>query len=149
MRPPMKIDAAGLAHLRVLEGCKLVAYWDKTGWALGYGQHDPAFNLTSTCTLLGAETWLQATTETISDRLSDLITVSLNQGQFNVLCIFAYNIGLSHFASSHLLSRLNGGNFDCVPCELARWVYADGQIDSALETRRQAEIALWDEACST
>jgi GH24 family phage-related lysozyme (muramidase) len=149
MQPPMTIDDNGLSHLEAFETCSLTAYWDANGWALGYGQHNPTFNEQSICTLDQAKEWIQKTTDAISNRLSELITVNLNQGQFNAMVIFAYNIGVNAFACSHLLSRLNSRDFASVPSEIGRWIYSNGVIDKGLLARRKNEIALWTQASET
>ena len=145
----MQIDADGLAHLEAFETCALTAYWDENGWALGYGQHNPSFNSDSTCTLQQAKQWIAETTGEVSARLSELITVVLNQGQFNALVIFAYNIGVNAFASSHLLSGLNSGNLACVPAQISRWIYTGGKVNAGLVARRASEVALWTQASET
>jgi lysozyme len=142
----MQIDATGLDKLRALELCRLRAYWDRNGWALGYGQHSIYIDANSTCTKEQAERWFEETTRNISVRLSELIKVPVNQGQFNALVIFTYNVGCNAFTGSHLLQRLNAGDYSGIPYELKRWIYSNHQIDSALETRRAVEIEIWNQA---
>jgi lysozyme len=142
----MQISESGLTQLRGLELRRLTAYWDNTGWALGYGQHDPSFNQHSTCTPEQAEQWLLNTTGQIAESVSKLVRVPVSQGQFDVLVIFCYNVGLYAFAASSLLSGLNSGNYSRVSIELLRWIYSDHKISSALVARRQAEARLWNYA---
>lgn len=144
MQVPMKIDADGLAHLEALEQCRLVAYWDENGWAIGYGQHRPDITKGFKCSLAEAKLWILQTTDNISDRLSTVIKVPLNQGQFNALVIFTYNIGLGAFTYSHLLSGLNSGNYTSVPDQMRRWIYSNGEVNEVLESRRETEIAIWN-----
>jgi lysozyme len=82
--------------------------------------------------------------ERLSQQMEDYLKVNLSQGQFNALGSFAYNVGIGSFASSHLLSRLNGGNFACVPSELIRWNSNDGEVSESLTRRREAEVELWN-----
>jgi lysozyme len=147
MYPPMEIDWYGLTQLRRLESCSLKAYWDRNGWAIGYGYHCPTLNALSTCTPEQAETWLVDYTETMSHGMCSLIKTNLiNQGQFNALSCFVYNIGLTAFATSHVLQRLNDGQFAAVPDEMLRWIYSQHTIDPVLQTRRKIEVALWTKA---
>jgi lysozyme len=145
----MIIDADGIRHIKQFEGCKLKAYWDRNGWATGYGQHNPSYNKDTVITQIQADTNLAETLVALSKDVSNVVKVTLNQGQFNVFVIFSYNIGFNAFQNSHLLSRLNSGYFASVPSELLRWIYSNGEIDSELKKRRQAEIDLWNEATQT
>lgn len=140
----MQIDSSGLNILKGLEKCALKAYWDVNGWAIAYGNHVPGLTAKSTCTVDEAEEYLQNACESVSNSLSNLIKVKLSQGQFNALVIFAYNIGLSAFENSTLLSRLNAGNFACVPSELRRWNKSGGKVCPALVARREKEIEIWN-----
>lgn len=147
--PIMNISENGLQQLRGLEQCSLISKWDANGWAIGYGHHGVNISANMACTKDDAENWLQSDTKTLSLDISNLLTITLNQGQFDVLIIFAYNIGLAAFRRSTLLQRLNSGNTASIPSELGRWIYSDGKVNDGLKNRRGAEIALWVEASKT
>ena len=74
-----------------------------------------------------------------ADAVTRLVTVPLSQQQFDALVSFVFNLGEGNFGSSTLLSELNKGQYDKVPQELKRWVYAGGKIMPGLETRRADE----------
>lgn len=72
-----------------------------------------------------------------------LVKVALNQNQFDALVSFVFNVGEQQFAKSTLLKKLNTGEYNAVPHELNRWVFADGQKLPGLITRRQHEGELF------
>jgi GH24 family phage-related lysozyme (muramidase) len=49
------------------------------------------------------------------------VTVPLTQNQFDALVDFVFNVGEGALQSSDLLAKLNAGDYDSVPSELARW----------------------------
>lgn len=73
----------------------------------------------------------------------DLVKVPLTQNQFDALVSFTCNVGVHTFAHAGLLSKLNQGDYESVPSELNRWVYASGQKLSGLVKRRANEGALF------
>jgi lysozyme len=72
-----------------------------------------------------------------------LVTVALTDQQLGALASFAFNVGLGNFKSSTLLRRLNAGQYDVVPGELAKWTRAGGVVLNGLIRRRRAEGRLW------
>ncbi len=73
-----------------------------------------------------------------------LVTVPLTQNQYNALVSFAFNVGAGNFASSDLLEKLNQGDYESVPGELARWVHgSDGERQPGLVIRREEEGILF------
>jgi lysozyme len=55
---------------------------------------------------------------------------------------FIYNLGSGALKSSTLRKRVNAGDWDSVPTELAKWVYGGGKRLRGLEIRRGAEAVL-------
>lgn len=55
---------------------------------------------------------------------------------------FAYNLGTGALRASTLRRRINDGQWDDVPAQLMRWVFAAGKRLRGLERRRAAEAAL-------
>jgi lysozyme len=87
------------------------------------------------------------------DAVNRLVKVELNQGQFDCLCDFTFNMGQGKLADSTLLKKLNSGDYACVPYELYHldpdgtphgWILAGGKVLEGLVNRRKAEIALWN-----
>lgn len=75
--------------------------------------------------------------------VSEAITVPLTQHEFDALVSFTFNVGPGHFRSSTLVKKLNAGDYQAVPDQLRRWVYAGGKEVQGLKNRREMEIRLW------
>lgn len=71
------------------------------------------------------------------------IKVPLTQNQFDALVSLAFNIGAGAFAKSTLVRVLNGGHYDRVAAQLARWNKVDGLPNKGLTARRAREAALF------
>lgn len=138
-------------HVKRFEGCKLTAYPDpgsKNGepWTIGYGHTSDGF--------LKVEKGLRITQDVADGALENdlneiaaaverLVKVKLNDNQFGALVSFTFNVGVGAFSKSTLLKKLNAGNYDAVPGELARWNKNDGKVMAGLTNRRAAEAGLW------
>jgi lysozyme len=73
-----------------------------------------------------------------------LVTRPLTQAQFDALVSFTYNCGAGALAESTLLEKVNAGDFEAVPDELARWTRAGpGAPLPGLVRRRRAEADLF------
>lgn len=79
------------------------------------------------------------------DAVERLISVPLNQNQFDALVSFTYNCGVYALERSTLRRVLNQGEYHQVPAQLMRWVKAGGVTYRGLERRRAAEGALFME----
>ena len=55
---------------------------------------------------------------------------------------FAYNCGVGALRASNLRRRVNAGDWDAVPAELAKWVKGGGRVLAGLVRRREAEAEL-------
>ena len=76
--------------------------------------------------------------------VNELVTVPLNQCQFDALCSFVYNLGGNALKSSTLLKVLNTGAYNDVPAQILRWNKAGGKVLTGLTRRRTAEAALFN-----
>ena len=56
-----------------------------------------------------------------------LTDVELTDGQYAALCDFVYNVGSGNFSSSTLRKVVNAAQFDRVPSQFRRWVFARGK----------------------
>lgn len=84
---------------------------------------------------------------TYEDAVERLVTVPLNQNQFDALTSFVYNVGIGAFGKSTLLKVLNQGKYDQVPGQLLRWNKGGGRVLAGLTRRRKAEGALFLAPC--
>lgn len=141
-----RINAAGLSLIKQWEGLKTTAYKDVAGiLTIGYGHTSAAGAPKVTPGMaIGdkeAERILQNDLAKFEARVERLVTVPVNDNQFAVLVSFDFNTGALH--KSTLLKKLNKGDYDAVPGELAKWVNAGGRKVQGLVNRRAAEAGLW------
>ena len=141
----MELSAAGLDLLKKSEGFRSHTYLDVNGFpTIGYGHR-----------LLHPESFpngideAQASEILVSDvreaeqAVERLVKVPLQQGQFDALVDFCFNLGAGRLASSTLLKALNSGRYEAAAEQLLRWDLAGGEVNSGLKVRREAEFALW------
>ena len=74
-----------------------------------------------------------------------LVSVDLNQNQFDALVSFAYNCGNGALEKSTLLKKLNAGDFPGAQAEFMKWNKAAGKTLRGLSIRRAKEAALFAE----
>ena len=75
--------------------------------------------------------------------VNSLVTVPLNQDEFDALVSFTFNVGADKLKSSTLLRKLNAGDFGGAAQEFPRWNKAGGEVLSGLVKRRAAEALLF------
>lgn len=144
-----EVNDAGLALVRGFEGLRTDAYRCPAGvWTIGYGHTGdvrPGQHITSD----DAERILREDLAGCGEQVEELISVALTDCQFAALVSFVFNAGAGALRGSTLRRRLNTGDYDCVPTELAKWVKAldprTGQRVPlpGLVRRRAAEGELW------
>lgn len=71
--------------------------------------------------------------------------VNLDAWQLGACISFCFNLGLGAFKASTLRKRILSGDFDDVPNQLNRWVYAGGRKLKGLVRRRKAEGLLFQD----
>jgi lysozyme len=142
-------SANGLALTEKFEGLKLTAYQDVTGvWTNGYGNtHNVVPG--STITLGQAQTDLASNVEGAAYVVNTVVTVPLNQNQFDALVDFVFNLGSANLQSSTLLRLLNTGNYSGAANEFPKWNHAGGVVVQGLTNRRLAEQQLFNTPITT
>lgn len=78
----------------------------------------------------------------IQRQVDALVKVSLDNHTKASLYSFAFNVGITAFARSILLKKLNKGDQHGACEEMRRWVYAGGKVWKGLINRREMESAL-------
>jgi lysozyme len=146
------VSDAGVRFIARFEGFRPRLYDDPAGnCTIGFGHlvhlgptdgSEPA-DLRAGITRGRALELLHADAEGAAGAVRSHVTVPLGQCQFDALVSFAYNVGVGAFAGSTLVRLLNGGAYDAVPGQLARWTKAGGRTVPGLARRRAAEGALW------
>jgi len=74
----------------------------------------------------------------------DLITADLNQNQVDAVGSLIFNVGVSNFAGSKALQKLNAGDFNGAKEEMAEFRLVNDKIDPGLVRRRADERRLFD-----
>ena len=140
----MELSATGLDLIRSFEGCRLTAYRDTSGiLTLGWG-HTAGVLAGDTCTQDQADAWLVSDLEFAEAAVNHLVTVDLDQHQFDPLVSFCYNLGQNAFGNSTLLRLLNAADYDSVPGQILRWDKGpDGKPVPGLTRRRAAEAQMF------
>jgi len=143
----MNLSDKGLDLIKSFEGCVLHAYPDPASggepYTIGYG-HTGGVKPGDTCTQERADDWLRADVRYAVAAVNHLVTVELEQHQFDPLVSLTYNIGQVAFGNSTLLRFLNLGNFNAVPEQIRRWDKGpNGQPLPGLTRRRHAEAAMF------
>jgi len=138
----------GVRFVASFEGFRARLYDDPAGHCtIGYGHlvhpgacdgSEPA-SLQAGVTEAQARDLLAADLDLAAGAVRELVTVDLNQAQFDALASFTFNVGRGNLRSSTLLRKLNQGAYDDVPAQLRRWVRAGGRVLPGLERRRAAE----------
>lgn len=146
----LTVDAAGRAFLTAQEGERLASYKDAGGrWTIGVGHlmlrgAGPGVLITHE----QSQQLLTADLARFEAAVRRLVTVRLNQHQFNALVSFAFNLGEGALAKSSLLKLINAnGNADEDAGVLTHcfqiWRNVNGKPSPAIEARRLREAALF------
>jgi lysozyme len=140
----MKMSDAGLAFLRECEGFRARAYRDPVGvWTIGYGDTldvQPGMIITSG----EGEARLVKCIPQFEAFVDGLVKVALNQGQYDALVDFTYNLGPTALQGSTLLRKLNAGDYAGAAAEFPRWCHAGHAVLPGLVTRRARERAMFE-----
>lgn len=140
----MNISNKGINLIKQFEGLELKAYKDSVGvLTIGYGSTGPHVTVGMTITESQAETLLKKDLSRFEKGVDDLVTVPLNQNQFDALVSFSFNLGLGNLKSSTLLRKLNSLDYIGAANEIPRWDKAGGKVLKGLTRRRLAEKELF------
>lgn len=133
------------------EGERLTVYPDKGGaWTIGKGHKvKPGerffpYGVQRTITKAESDALFAADTKIAHDAVSFGVKVPLTDNQFAALVSFVFNIGISAFAQSTLLKKLNARDYAGAHAEFDRWIYDNGKIDDVLVARRNREQQLFN-----
>lgn len=143
----MKISDAGLSLVRHFEGLYLTAYQDEVGvWTIGWGHtglthEDGSVFAGRNITETEAVELLKHDMGAFEQRVDRLVSVPLNQCQFDALVSFDFNTG--GLENSTLRRLLNAGDYWGAACQFDRWNRAGGQVLRGLVRRRASERDLF------
>lgn len=135
----MNISQTGLDAIKAYEGCRLTAYFDSVGVpTIGVG-HTLGVKMSDRITQDQADEFLRADMEDAESAVNRYVTVPLNQGQFDALCSFVFNLGAGAFKGSTLLKLLNARKYDEAADQILVWNRAGGRVLPGLVKRRTSE----------
>lgn len=146
----MKLSPRGLALIQEFEGYhrKLpdggcIAYRCPAGvWTLGWGCTE-GIKPGMIWTRAQADAALMHELAHFEDAVTKLVTVDINQNEYDALVSFAYNCGESALARSSILKCLNAGDREAAARGFALWNRGGGRVLPGLVRRRAAEAALF------
>ncbi|MBK20206.1 MAG: muraminidase [Rhodospirillaceae bacterium] len=138
-----------LLLIKHFEGLELVPYQDSVGiWTIGYGATYglDRKRVTKDHPVLSeeqADSLLLRDIDRFEHAVNRLVTVPIGNDQRGALISFAFNLGAGALQSATLLRRINNFEWEDVPNQFGRWVYAGGRKLPGLIRRRAAEAELW------
>jgi lysozyme len=148
-----RVSSDGIEKITQWEGQRLKSYRDSGGvWTVGVGHTSDSNLVVGPTTVITAEQsdeLLRKDLDEVEQAIARIVKVPLNDNQFTVLASLAFNIGITNFAKSTLVKKLNASNYNAVPSELAKWVKDRDPKTKKMVTvpglvnRRAAEAGLW------
>jgi lysozyme len=130
-----------------VEGTVLHPYRDGGGrWTIGCGSTrdlngSPVTGLSEPITQAQALQLMTRDLVGAAGDLARLVSTGLNEAQASALISFIYNLGAPAASKSTLVWKLNNGEADTVPEELAKWNRVGGVPSVGLARRRWTEAA--------
>lgn len=145
----MKTSNNGIAFLKGVEGLSLVPYLDSNSvptignGATHYANGQRVTMQDEPITEKQADTLLMRLIPMYEKEVNTLVTVPLNQNQYDALVSFVYNIGGNQFMTSTFLKKLNTLDYIGAANEFKRWKYSGGKVIQGLINRRAKEKVLF------
>lgn len=148
----MNISPNGLAMIKSFEGLlkklpdgRYQAYSCPAGvWTVYAGCTEGVFE-GMIVTEMEGETLFLKELEKHQKAVTRLVTVDLNQNQYDSLVSFSFNVGFGALGKSTLLKKLNKGDYPGAQAEFMKWNKAGGKQLRGLSNRRAKEAALFAE----
>lgn len=136
---PRSTSRDGVIFIKHHEGVALKAYMCPGNvLTIGYG-HTKNVSPGQKITLQQATEYLKEDLQYFEKAVNDYVVAPLTQNQFDALVSFAFNVGVSAFANSTLLRKLNEGDYTGAANEFSRWVHGGNQKLPGLVRRRIEE----------
>jgi lysozyme len=140
---PIETSQAGIDLIKRWEGCKTKAYKCPAGvWTVGYG-HTGTVKPGMSISHDKAEELLKRDLQRFEKAVKTLVTVPINQNQFDALVSFTYNVGAKAFGDSTLLVMLNQKKHLSCADQFSRWTKAGNKTLPGLVLRRSEERDLF------
>ncbi len=144
----MELSEQGLKLIKEAEGFRAKAYQDTGGiWTVGYGTtriDGRPVNKTDVVDEGKATTLLKTDVASACEAVKRLVTVPINQNQFDALVDFVYNLGAGSLQKSTLLKKLNQKDYVGASNEFPKWVFDNGVVVKGLVIRRGKDKFLFN-----
>ena len=139
------ITQEGLDLIKHFEGFSSTVYKCPAGLpTIGYGHLIKKGEVFSSVTEDEAEELLRHDVQVAEKAVLRLIKVPLNDGQFDALVSFTFNLGSGSLQCSTLRRVVNRNDHSEVPTQLRRWVWSGVKKLKGLQLRRSAESTLYE-----
>lgn len=142
---PEETGLKGLDLIKASEGLSLCIYHDPVGLkTIGYGHLIKLDeNLRHGIKIEEAEDLLKKDLKQAEKTIHSVVTVELNQNQFDALVALIFNIGSGNFIKSTLLKHLNKGDYSKAADQFLVWDKAGGHKLPGLTHRREVERGIF------
>ena len=140
----MQTSDKGKEFIKHFEGCKLEAYQCSGDvWTIGCG-HTRGVEEGDKISKKQADALLSADIEMVETHVKRLITVDLDQSQWDAIVSWFFNLGCGNLRASTMLQVINSGELDRVSEQIIRWDKVGKKAVAGLTRRRKAEADLFD-----
>lgn len=149
MKVNNKVAASTKSLIESFEGLSLKPYKDQGGtWTIGYGstvdvQGSPVTESTPPLTQAQADYLFSKQVQSYADTVNKVITITLDQNQFDACTSLCYNIGQSAFTLSTVAKECDAGNIAGAAQAFLLWDKVDGAVSANLLARRNKEMKLF------
>ena len=135
----LSVSENGLRHIANEEGCRLKSYQCSANvWTVGLGHTKGVTKERHITEKEAAENFVESVSA--AERVvNKRITQKPNQGEYDMMVSFVYNLGAGNLARSTLLKKFNRGDRTGACNENPRWVFVNGK-DCRLEKSNCAGI---------
>jgi lysozyme len=154
MNAHLKLSLAGARLIQHFEGClqphegKFKSYLCPAGVrTIGWGttqEYGHKIDANTVWTKEQCDEAFLRDMETFEAAVRRLVTVPLEQYQFDSLTSFTYNCGEGNLAKSTLLKKVNAQDFKGAAQEFHKWNKANGKVMKGLTRRRASEALLFE-----
>ena len=143
----LSLSQDGIDLIHAFEGCVLHIYKDSAGIdTIGWGHRvwpEEIAEFRNGITQEQADALFLKDATKKENSVRDLIFLPLNQGQFDALVSFTFNLGRRNLEQSTLRRMVNEGRVHEASKEFSRWIYINKVPSNGLRRRRKAESLMF------